>query len=51
METSPAERALPPFLAKQHVLFNLRHAKYLPTPYQAEDGNRFVHSLLSLWSF
>jgi geranylgeranyl transferase type-1 subunit beta len=34
--------ALPPFLAKQHVLFNLRHAKFLPTPYQAEDSNRSV---------
>ena len=25
---------------KQHVLFALRHAKYLPTPYQPEDANR-----------
>ena len=29
-------------LAKQHILFSLRHAKYLPTPYQAEDNNRCV---------
>ncbi|BGP15903.1 geranylgeranyl transferase type-1 subunit beta [Rhodosporidiobolus nylandii] len=31
-----------PFLAKQHVLFALRHAKFLPTPYQAEDSNRMT---------
>ncbi|GAA6049663.1 hypothetical protein JCM3770_005059 [Rhodotorula araucariae] len=30
------------FLAKQHVLFALRSAKYLPTPYQAEDNNRMT---------
>ncbi|BGP39874.1 geranylgeranyl transferase type-1 subunit beta [Rhodotorula kratochvilovae] len=30
------------FLAKQHVLFALRNAKYLPTPYQAEDNNRMT---------
>lgn len=30
------------FLVKQHILFSLRHAKYLPTPYQAEDNNRYV---------
>ncbi|GAA6002556.1 hypothetical protein JCM10207_001180 [Rhodosporidiobolus poonsookiae] len=31
-----------PFLAKQHVLFALRHAKYLPTAYQTEDANRMT---------
>lgn len=33
------------FFAKQHILFSLRHAKYLPTPYQAEDNNRYVPEL------
>ncbi|GAA5999455.1 hypothetical protein JCM5350_001107, partial [Sporobolomyces pararoseus] len=28
------------FQSKQHVLFSLRHAKYLPTPYEPEDANR-----------
>lgn len=39
--------AAPPtaFLAKQHALFALRHAKYLPTPYQAEDASRWVGKL------
>ncbi|GAA5928277.1 uncharacterized protein JCM15063_003836 [Sporobolomyces koalae] len=27
---------------KQHVLFALRHAKYLPTPYEPEDANRMT---------
>ncbi|GAA5972927.1 hypothetical protein JCM3765_007849, partial [Sporobolomyces pararoseus] len=30
------------FQSKQHVLFSLRHAKYLPTPYEAEDANRMT---------
>lgn len=42
-----ASPAAPPaaFLAKQHALFALRHAKYLPTPYQAEDASRCVNML------
>ncbi|GAA5923177.1 hypothetical protein JCM1841_005916 [Sporobolomyces salmonicolor] len=35
--TTPAMEA---FKAKQHALFALRHAKYLPTPYLSEDSNR-----------
>ncbi|GAA5987814.1 hypothetical protein JCM5350_005373, partial [Sporobolomyces pararoseus] len=30
------------FQSKQHVLFSLRHAKYLPTPYEPEDANRMT---------
>ncbi|GAA5910754.1 protein geranylgeranyltransferase type I subunit CDC43 [Sporobolomyces salmoneus] len=30
------------FRSKQHVLFSLRHAKYLPTPYEPEDSNRMT---------
>ncbi|GAA6010736.1 hypothetical protein JCM11491_002922 [Sporobolomyces phaffii] len=30
------------FNSKQHVLFSLRHAKYLPTPYEPEDANRMT---------
>ncbi|GAA5907831.1 hypothetical protein JCM5296_005797 [Sporobolomyces johnsonii] len=37
--TTPAVEA---FKAKQHVLFALRHAKYLPTPYLSEDSNRMT---------
>lgn len=39
----PTAASLPSaFLAKQHVLFALRSLKFLPTPYQAEDSNRYV---------
>ncbi|GAA5861615.1 hypothetical protein JCM3774_002647 [Rhodotorula dairenensis] len=40
----------PAFLAKQHILFSLRHAKYLPTPYQAEDNNRMTLAYFCLAS-
>lgn len=33
-------------LAKHHVLFALRNARYLPTPYQAEDNNRYAYTYL-----
>lgn len=33
-------------LVKHHVLFALRNARYLPTPYQAEDSSRSVQSSL-----
>ncbi|CDR44778.1 hypothetical protein NBRC10512_005877 [Rhodotorula toruloides] len=44
--------AAPPtaFLAKQHALFALRHAKYLPTPYQAEDASRMTLAYFCLAS-
>ncbi|GAA5980547.1 hypothetical protein JCM11641_006676 [Rhodosporidiobolus odoratus] len=43
--------ALPlPFLAKQHALFSLRHAKFLPTPYQHEDSNRMTLAYFCLSS-
>ncbi|GAA6063144.1 hypothetical protein JCM10212_001192 [Sporobolomyces blumeae] len=38
------------FLSKHHVLFSLRHAKYLPTPYQAEDANRMTLAYFCLSS-
>ncbi|GAA5974013.1 hypothetical protein JCM8115_005986 [Rhodotorula mucilaginosa] len=38
------------FLVKQHILFSLRHAKYLPTPYQAEDNNRMTLAYFCLAS-
>ncbi|KAM0752206.1 terpenoid cyclases/Protein prenyltransferase [Meredithblackwellia eburnea MCA 4105] len=41
------------FLVRQHIMFAYRSARYLPTPYQAEDSNRltlayFCLSALSL---
>ena len=52
MATSSTSRALAPesFLTRQHILFALRCLKFLPSPYQAEDSNRyaspFPHPLL-----
>ncbi|GAA5908245.1 hypothetical protein JCM6882_006780 [Rhodosporidiobolus microsporus] len=45
-----AETLPVPFLAKQHTLFALRHAKFLPTPYQAEDSNRMTLAYFCLAS-
>lgn len=36
------------FLSRQHVMFAFRCAKYLPTPFQAEDNSRFAFLCLSL---
>ncbi|POY71800.1 hypothetical protein BMF94_5161 [Rhodotorula taiwanensis] len=46
----PTRPEPPSFLAKQHVLFALRHAKFLPTPYQAEDNNRMTLAYFCLAS-
>ncbi|GEM07421.1 geranylgeranyl transferase type-1 subunit beta [Rhodotorula toruloides] len=37
-------------LAKQHALFALRHVKYLPTAYQAEDASRMTLAYFCLAS-
>ncbi|GAA5842543.1 hypothetical protein JCM11251_004900 [Rhodosporidiobolus azoricus] len=51
VESAFAEAALPlPFLPKQHTLFALRHAKFLPTPYQAEDSSRMTLAYFCLAS-
>ncbi|GAA5876600.1 hypothetical protein JCM8547_002419 [Rhodosporidiobolus lusitaniae] len=42
--------ARPSFLAKQHTLFSLRHAKFLPTIYQNEDANRMTLAYFCLAS-
>ncbi|GAA5989695.1 hypothetical protein JCM10908_000595 [Rhodotorula pacifica] len=50
LSAAPSGRDTPAFLAKQHILFALRHAKYLPTPYQAEDNNRMTLAYFCLAS-
>ncbi|GAA6042262.1 hypothetical protein JCM8097_000603 [Rhodosporidiobolus ruineniae] len=48
MEDNAASR--PALLAKQHILFASRHAKFLPTAYQQEDSNRMTLAYFCLAS-